>query len=160
MQLRKIRVEDNLVLEKLIKEVMTAYDCVGEGYSINDPEVMDMYTAYSSPGSAYYVVEENGNVIGGAGIGPLVGGEEDTCELKKMYFYKEARGKGLGSRMLKLLLDEAKDLGYNKCYLETVERMKKANVLYNKFGFKKLKSQEGGTGHCGCDTFYILELNK
>lgn len=158
MEIRKIATKDILEVETLIQSVMTAYDCVGEGYSINDPEVSDMYAAYNSPKSVYYVVEEADKILGGAGIGPLAGGGEDTCELKKMYFYPKARGKGVGSQMLTLLLEEARSRGYKKCYLETVDRMKKANQLYNKFGFKKLDSQEGGTGHCGCDTFYILEL--
>lgn len=158
MTLRKIISADNPAIQQLIIAVMTAYDCVGEGYSINDPEVADMYLHYDTPGAVYFVLEEEGEIYGGGGIGPLSEGKADTCELKKMYFYPEARGKGLGTKLLKLLLEAARNMGYKHCYLETVERMEKANLLYNKFGFKKLVSQEGCTGHSGCDTFYVLDL--
>jgi len=158
MILRKIQKRDNKELAALIRTVMTAYDCVGEGYSIQDPEIEDMYTAYSNSSSVYYILDHDGKVMGGGGIAALAMGDPATCELKKMYFYPEARGKGLGKKLLESLLTEAKTLGYNYCYLETVERMKTANLLYKKFGFEKLNSHQGNTGHCGCDTFYKKAL--
>ena len=35
---RRIRPEDNSTVAHIIRTVMTEFDCVGEGYSINDPE--------------------------------------------------------------------------------------------------------------------------
>jgi len=55
-------------------------------------------------------------------------------------------------------LKSAKALGYKSCYLETVVRMKSANAMYAKKGFKILSSSTGNTGHSGCDTFYALDL--
>jgi len=129
MLFRKIEPRDKAAIAEVIRSVMTSYNCVGEGFSIEDAEVDDMYTAYDNERSVYYVIEDNAQVVGGAGIAPLEGGAEDTCELKKMYYYPIARGKGLGSQMMDLLLKEAKTRGYKKCYLETVERMQKANKL-------------------------------
>ena len=48
--------------------------------------------------AAYFVVELDGRVVGGAGIGPLAEGPAGTCELRKMYFLGEARGQGQGQR--------------------------------------------------------------
>ena len=123
-----------------------------------DPEVDDMYTAYDHPKSAFFVVEEEGEVKGVGGIGPLAGGDPDTCELKKMYFLPELRGKGQGKALMEICLSRAKDLGYRQCYLETVERMVAANGLYQKYGFQPLDHHLGGTGHNGCDSFYIKTL--
>lgn len=50
---------------------------------------------YSQPGHAYWVVEYEGEVVGGGGIAPLAGSESDICELQKMYFLPAIRGKGL-----------------------------------------------------------------
>lgn len=159
MTYRLIQASDNPHVKQLIKTVMTEYACVGAGYSIEDPELNDMYTAYDNDRSAFYVMADSENKIHGcAGIAPLAGGNPDTCELKKMYFYPEVRGKGLGKQMMELCIATSKDKGYVLCYLETVERMARANQLYAKYGFKKLEAQVGGTGHCGCDTFYSLEL--
>ena len=123
-----------------------------------DPEVDDMHGAYNNDKSAFYVVEEDGKVMGVGGIGPLVGGDTDTCELKKMYFLPELRGKGQGKALMEVCLSVAKEMGYPKCYLETVERMIAANGLYQKYGFQPLGHHLGGTGHNGCDSFYIKSL--
>jgi len=159
LTIRKIRPRDNTQVAAVIKTVMTSYRCVGNGFSIEDPEVNDMYSAYDNERSIFYVVaDDDQKIFGCAGIASLAGGDPDTCELKKMYFYPDVRGQGLGKEMMEVCLTAARILGYKHCYLETVEHMERANHLYAKYGFKKLCSQEGGTGHSGCDTFYKLEL--
>ena len=96
--------------------------------------------------------------MGGGGIAPLEGGKPEVCELKKMYFLPDLRGLGLGKKLLLQCLDAARQLNYQQCYLETVERMHTANLLYQKMGFKKLESAMGCTGHSGCDAWYVLDL--
>jgi putative acetyltransferase len=117
-----------------------------------------MYTAYTSPGTTYYVCEADGKILGGGGIGPLAGGDSDYCELKKMYFLHEARGLGLGQKVLEACLQAAKTKGYRFCYLETFNTMTKAMKLYEKAGFKKIDGPLGNTGHFACDRFYLLQL--
>lgn len=158
--LRPILPKDNVQVASIIRTVMTEFACVGEGYSILDPEVDNMADAYSGEGSAFFVVEnlENGEVLGCGGIGPLVGGEGLTCELKKMYFLPALRGLGFGKKMVETCLEKAKSLGYRHCYLETVDRMVQANQLYRKMGFDKIGNPMGTTGHCSCDTWYLREL--
>lgn len=157
--IRPIEAADNTFLASIIREVMTAYGAVGDGFSINDPEVNHMYDSYQGSGSAYFVLTNAQNeVLGGGGIGPLVGGDPTTCELKKMYFLPSVRGQGMGKKMVNHLLDAAKNLGYKTCYLETLDRMSEAKVLYAKMGFEKLCGQMGNTGHSGCDSFYAKEL--
>lgn len=158
MEIRKIRPEDNSAMASIIRAVMRSFDCVGEGYSIEDAEVDDMYSSYNNAQSIYYVIVDGKEVLGGAGVAPLEGGDADTCELKKMYFSPQARGRGMGRAMMEKLLDDAARLGYSTVYLETVERMKDANRLYQKFGFNRLEKNLGGTGHSGCDFFYAKEL--
>jgi putative acetyltransferase len=156
--IRKIKAEDNPQVAGIIRKVMTEFGAVGEGYSIQDPEVDQMYETYNQPGAAFFVVEKNGKIYGCGGIGPLVGGQADTCELKKMYFLPELRGMGWGKRMIHEALSAARSLGYQRCYLETVERMWQANALYQKMGFKKLDQPMGNTGHSSCEAYYAISL--
>ena len=97
-------------------------------------------------------------ILGCGGIGPLAGGKAETCELKKMYFSPELRGMGFGKKLVALCLKEARRIGYEECYLETVERMWQANLLYKKMGFQPLSEPKGCTGHSGCDSWYIKKL--
>ena len=105
--LRPMRESDNAVVAEIIRSVMTEFKAVGCGYSINDSEVDDMYAAYAPQGSAFYVVEAAGKVLGCGGYAPLTGGDKETCELRKMYFLSELRGTGMGEQMLSLCLREA-----------------------------------------------------
>ena len=117
-----------------------------------------MSTPYARPRAAYFVVERDGVVIGGAGIAPLDGGDADTCELRKMYFLPEARGLGLGRAMLERCLEAARAFGYRRCYLETLTGMDQAQALYVKLGFVRIPAACGATGHHGCDRFYEKRL--
>ncbi|GAB3352350.1 GNAT family N-acetyltransferase [Lysobacter tyrosinilyticus] len=157
-KIRPIEPRDESTIAAIIRTVMPEYGATGEGFAINDPEVDWMQRAYSLPRSVYFVVEQEGKVVGGGGIAPLTGGDEDTCELRKMYFLKQIRGQGIGSEMLKRCLDTARSFGFRYCYLETLGGMNDAIRLYERHGFKRIGAPRGRTGHGGCDTYYLREL--
>ena len=157
-EIRPIKKSDNKFMEKIIVDVMTEFGAVGEGYSIKDNEVRNMFESYNNNKSAYFVVTRGKEVLGGAGIGILPDADGDVCELKKMYFVPEIRGIGLGEKLMDLCLDAAREAGYKKCYLETLERMPQARGLYLKYGFKPVNGPVGCTGHFNCDNFYIRDL--
>jgi putative acetyltransferase len=75
-----------------------------------------------------------------------------------MYFRAPARGRGLGRALLELLLDDMRECGYRRCYLETTSWMDDAQRLYRAAGFRELPQVLGSTGHCGCDRFFALDL--
>jgi len=157
--IRRIASTDNDKVRGIILSVMADFGCIGEGYSSSDLEVQSMYEAYTNDQSAFFVISDQENVICGCGgIGPLSGGIATICELKKMYFLKELRGKGLGQLMIDTCIEAARDCGYNQCYLETLEVMEAANHLYHKNGFKKLIKNMGATGHSGCDAYFVKDL--
>lgn len=158
MMIRLIRNNDNPQVAAIIRTVMPEFGASGKGFAIHDKEVDNMYDAYSRAGCAYFVCEMKDKLIGGGGIAPLEGGDADTCELKKMYFLPEGRGKGFGQGVLEACLKAAKANGYKYCYLETFNTMTDAMKLYEKNGFKKIPSALGNTGHFACDIFYLKEL--
>ena len=59
--------------------------------------------------------------------------------------------------MISRCLQAARQHGFKKCYLETLDSMKDAQSLYERSGFKKQCGAMGNTGHGGCDTFYVLD---
>jgi putative acetyltransferase len=56
-----------------------------------------MFEEYNKPKSVYYVVENNGKVVGSAGVAPLENEAATICELQKMYFLPEGLGIGESS---------------------------------------------------------------
>jgi putative acetyltransferase len=157
-QIRQLRESDDAAIAQVIRRTMTEFGAVGPGHSINDADVAAMSAAYRAPRAAYWVVEREGRVVGGGGVGPLQGGDADTCELRKMYFLPEARGHGLGRQVAERILRFAKQAGYRRCYLETMQKMESARALYEKLGFTRAASPRGHTGHFGCDSWYEMDL--
>lgn len=157
--IRSITPADDPAVAAVIRAVMPEFGADGPGFALHDPEVGHMSAAYSRPGSAYFVIEEGGRILGAGGIAPLDGGREDTCELRKMYFLPELRGQGMGATLLGHCLSVAQGLGYRRCYLETLTGMDAAQALYRKMGFTPLCGPEGRTGHHGCDRWFARSLD-
>jgi putative acetyltransferase len=157
-ELRPIAEADDREIARIIRVVMPEFGADGPGFAIHDAEVDAMTEAYDRPRAAYFVVTHFGRVLGGGGVAPLDGGPADTCELRKMYFLPEARGLGLGRRMLQRCLQRARAIGFHYCYLETLDHMDAARRLYELAGFQRIDGPLGATGHGSCNAFYLLDL--
>jgi putative acetyltransferase len=156
--IRPITSADDAAMAAVIRTVMPEFGADGPGFAIHDAEVDTLSSAYAAPRSAYFVVERDGRVIGGGGVAPLESAAPEVCELRKMYFLPEARGIGAGSAMMQRCLDAARAQGFRRCYLETLTGMDAAQTLYRRSGFTPLCAPMGGTGHHGCDRYFIRDL--
>lgn len=158
MEIRPVRATDSPQIAKIIRAVMPEFGASGQGFAIHDKEVDDIFAAYDHHRAAYFVCDDAGRLLGGGGVAPLEGGDPSICELKKMYFLPEGRGKGLGQQVLAKCLEAAKKIGFKTCYLETFNTMTDAMKLYEKNGFQRISGPMGNTGHFACDTFYKIDL--
>lgn len=156
--IRKINKEDNPEVAQLIRSVFDEMDIPKVGTAYEDPYLDLMYEEYNKPKSVYYVVENNGKIVGAAGIAPLANEAETICELQKMYFLPETRGIGIGSEMMEVCLQSARNFGFEKCYLETMPFMLDAQKLYKKTGFEYISGPMGSTGHVSCPVWMLKEL--
>ena len=59
LHLRPIAPRDDAAVAAVIRTVMPEFGCVGEGFSILDPEVDAMSAAYAAPRSGFFVVEDD-----------------------------------------------------------------------------------------------------
>lgn len=156
--LRLISPQDNPSIANVIRQVSAEYGLTADkGYGVADPTLDDMYSVYDQQGASYWVIEYNGEIVGGGGFAPLAG-EPSVCELQKMYFLPQTRGHGLAKRIVSLSLQQAKELGYTQCYLETTECLKEAIGLYEKLGFEHLDAPLGQTGHDACEVVMLKSL--
>jgi putative acetyltransferase len=157
--IREIQPEDNSQIEQVIRTCFIELNLPLEGTAYADPETKQMFQSYSGSNETYFVVSNESEVFGGAGIKPLAGLETTVCELQKMYFSKEIRGLGYGKQIFQKCLDEAKRLGYKKVYIETIEELESAIHVYESFGFTYLDGPMGETGHYSCGVWMVLELS-
>lgn len=82
--LRRMTADDNAAIASVIRRVSAEYGLTADkGYTVADPNLDELYQLYSQPGHAYWVVEQDGQVVGGGGVAPLKCSEPDICELQK-----------------------------------------------------------------------------
>jgi len=156
--IRPIEPSDDAAIASIIRTVMPEFGADGPGFAIHAADVSAMSVAYARPRCAYFVIELEGEVAGGAGVAPLDGGEEDVCELRKMYFLPSLRGLGAGRAAMERCLETARGFGFRRCYLETLTGMDAAQRLYLANGFRRIDRSMGSTGHHGCNRFYLRTL--
>ncbi|MGY8915576.1 MAG: GNAT family N-acetyltransferase [Flavobacteriales bacterium] len=156
--IREIQPKDNKQVASVIRQVLIDLGVPKVGTAYADTALDHMYENYAVPKASYFVVEENNKIIGCAGVAQLENFDGNVCELQKMYFTEEARGRGLGSQMMNVCLAKAREYGFEKCYLETMPYMEDAQKLYKKTGFQYIKARMGDTGHYSCPVFMMLEL--
>lgn len=156
--IREITPNDNVQVAQVIRTVLIELGVPKVGTAYADKALNDMHETYNIPKATYFVVEDNGQIIGCAGIAQLDNYEGNICELQKMYFLEETRGRGLGSKMIMICLEKAKSYGFEQCYLETMPYMKAAQKLYKKNGFEYIDAPMGNTGHYSCPVWMLKKL--
>ena len=157
-KIRPIQATDNPAIAQIIRTTLKEFGANHPGTVYFDAATDSLSELFQTKNSFYFIAEENGQIIGGAGIYPTDGLPHDTCELVKMYLSPSARGKGLGRKLITLCIEKAKVLGFKKMYLETMPELKQALAVYARFGFEYLKAPMGNSGHTGCSLWMLKQL--
>jgi len=158
--IRLIEKKDNAILAKIVRQVMEEFGVNLPNTVYTDPTTDNLFELFQKNKAVYNVAEVDGRVVGGGGIYPTDGLPDGVCELVKMWLLPEARGLGLGRAMIEKCLQQAKELGFSKVYLESMPELKQALNIYEKFGFQYLKTQMGNSGHTGCQKWMIKGLGS
>ncbi|PWV51425.1 GNAT family N-acetyltransferase [Chitinophaga sp. S165] len=156
--IRPIRPSDNEAIARIIRAVLTEFKANKPGTAYFDNSLDELYNVFSYPQAAYWLAEQEGQIIGGAGIYPTHGLPPGYCELVKLYLLPEARGKGLGKQLIEQCFDAATQAGFTHIYLETMPELVTAIPLYEKMGFIYLFQALGASGHFGCSVWMAKEL--
>ncbi|WP_380179926.1 GNAT family N-acetyltransferase [Kalamiella sp. sgz302252] len=156
---RLIEPADNPAIASVIRQVSAEFGLTADkGFTVADPDLDRLYELYNRPNSAYWVIELNGEILGGGGVAPLQGGEADVCELQKMYFMPALRGLGMAKALALRAMGHARGLGFKRCYLETTASLTRAVRLYEHLGFQHIDGPMGNTGHVDCEVTMLRSL--
>ncbi|WP_442959041.1 GNAT family N-acetyltransferase, partial [Providencia sp. PROV112] len=86
VKVRLIQPQDNPGIAAVIREVSAEHGLTADkGFAVADPILDTLFEVYSEPRSAYWVVEMDGEIVGGGGVSQVAGGDNETAELQKMY---------------------------------------------------------------------------
>lgn len=158
MKIRHIESKDNEAMAKIIRDSLEEFNAAKPGTVYYDKTTDRLSEIFSAPRSAYFVIEIDEEIAGGAGIFPTEGLPAHTCELVKMYVAKKFRGNGYGQTLLNKCFEQARKEGYKKMYIESMPELKNALGMYEKNGFEYIPNPIGNSGHTGCDLFMLKEL--
>lgn len=159
LQVRPIVAADNPRIAQVIRDVSAEFGLTADkGYTVSDPQLDWLFELYSAADSAYWIVEHEGQVVGGGGVAPLACSAPDICELQKMYFLPSVRGLGLARELALRAMDFARQRGFRRCYLETTGSLTRAIKLYQSLGFEQIADAMGCTGHVDCEVRMLRVL--
>ncbi|MDX1781540.1 MAG: GNAT family N-acetyltransferase [Thalassovita sp.] len=85
-----------------------------------------------------WIAEQNGRRLGSVFC---VRQDEETAKLRLFLLIPQARGKGIGQRLLTACMDYAREKGYKRMVLWTHESHRAACVLYARNGWKLTGSE-------------------
>lgn len=117
------------LIAALNAELRGAYPEPGATHFQLDPEEV-------APGRGVLLIVKRLDQAVGCGALRLL--DSETAELKRMYVTPEARGQGLGRRLVAALEAEAQALGASRLVLETGIRQAAAIALYRATGFQPI----------------------
>lgn len=79
------------------------------------------------------VVYDGKKAVGGGAIRKY---DDENVELKRVFVHTDYQGRGIGSRLVSLLIEWAAELGYQRMILETGELLAESCAVYRKLGFE------------------------
>lgn len=63
----------------------------------------------------------------------------EICEMKRLYVRSQFRSLGLGKQLTNLIVEKARELGYEYLRLDTLPSMKIAQEMYREMGFYEIE---------------------
>lgn len=155
---RPIEQKDNRELAEMIRTVFREHKIDMPGTVYTDPTTDRLYELFREPGSAYWIADNDGVIVGGCGVYPTTGLPDGCVELVKFYVAAEFRGKGVGNTLMQKSIGSAKELGYTELYLESFPELNKAVTMYLRNGFRYLPHPLGNSGHFACNIWMVKDL--
>lgn len=137
MEYRKPVKEDAANMLLYLKKVGSQSDNLtfgSEGLPFSVEQEEEYLDKLSSP--CIIAVNSDGEIVGDGSLELGVRRISHTAELG-ISVVKEYWGKGIGSRIMNMLIQEAKDRGITKINLKVRADNERAKALYKKFGFVK-----------------------
>jgi len=172
--------DEQIVIEKLsaasvpyivalIERNLKPFEESGNVLAATFRRLESLVEVYREEGACFFVARDSvrDKFIGGVGLGPLHGlpASEGFGEIRDLVLEKSYRGRGIGAKLLRMSIDKATSLGYEKLYLETVPNMVTARRLFQRFGFRPVTAKLKGTlvpppPTGGIDCYYLLEMKN
>jgi GNAT superfamily N-acetyltransferase len=90
---------------------------------------------YVKPAGRLMLVFEGEHAVGCGALRPI---DDRVCEMKRVYVRQSVRGRGAGRLLIDVLIEMAREIGYERMRLDTLPSMTRAMAIYRSLGFKEI----------------------
>lgn len=156
MKFEPLTLEYDAAIAALIRTSLKANHLDIPGTAYFDEGLDHLSSFYHQSSRAYYVLLDEGKVIGGIGLAEF-SGFPDCCELQKLYLDNAYKGQRLGYGMIEYIERIARKLGYRQIYLETHTNLQAAIHIYERSGYREITRPESVV-HSTMNKFYLHDL--
>ena len=146
--IRGYRKDDYDAVVALVTSVLAEYGFAAHVGGVQS-DLAAIEDGYSRGG--FWVAEIDGAVAGTVAIRPKEGA---TCELKRLYVKRDARGHGLGRALYAHAEAFARSAGYERIWLDSSRKFAEARKLYERSGFVLVEELDNDW----CDNVYEKRL--
>ncbi len=102
-----------------------------------DDELEHLEKKYGLPEGRLYLAYSDGELAGCIGLKKV---DAVNCEMKRLYVKPQFRGKKIGEILIRQVIDDARDIGYEHMLLDTLPFLESAIYMYKKYGFYEIES--------------------
>jgi putative acetyltransferase len=107
----------------------------------SDSDLDKIGEVYGGKRESFFVVEEDGEIVGTAGVKQE---SVDEALLRRLFVDLKHRKRGYGSALIRNAIVFCRDSGYKRIYFRCTDRMADAMHLCSKNGFREVESLEVG----------------
>lgn len=102
-------------------------------YQALDEELKGLARKYGPPNGKTFLALLDGKVVGGGAWRHI---NDNTCEMKRVFVRDNAKGRGVGRKIVDALIASARIEGFQLMQLDTANRMSEAQAMYSSLGFE------------------------